>query len=475
VALHTAPCTDRPTTAVQLRNALALPSPRVICLAMGASFVGPFDVPGRAAGDTAWNVLRADSSFTLGRRLSGSERLPRLVAGSDLRFPALWLHARASRWLIQGVEVTSDSTIAGATPGAYRLSLIETGERTGNTAANIPRDLHFAHVNVHGWLRQQIKIGVYINAASVTFRDGICAEIHVVNADSQCLLGANAPGPFLYDNNVLEAASENIMFGGGDPSIPGLVPCDATIRGNLIRKPIAWKAIGTPTQSGSYLIKLLIEAKNACRVLVEGNRLDGSWLDGQTGYAIGLKSVNQDGACRWCRVTDWTIRGNTIVNVGAAFGFAGRPELHPVDTALSRVLVTGNWIDSVNVAPYNGDARNLLLGHQTRDIQFVRNTWAGGSLTRESVILDIGGPKTPAVTGFRFDSNALPIAVYGVGASGAGEGNLALAAAVHGTLSFTGNAFVGAPRANYPATTTWHSSLAAALASGAGIPSRPVP
>lgn len=32
------------------------------------------------------------------------------------------------------------------------------------------------------------------------------------------------------DGNFLEAASENVMFGGADPQIPGLVPADIEIR-----------------------------------------------------------------------------------------------------------------------------------------------------------------------------------------------------------------------------------------------------
>lgn len=475
LALHTRPCTDRPTTLAQLRAALGGAN-RTVCLAPGATFIGAVDIPARAAGDTSWSVLRAEGlTLTLGQRLTGLEQLPQLVAGNDLRFPALWIHANAARWLIQGVRITTDSTIADLTPHVYRLALIEIGERTGNTAANIPRHIHFAHVAAQGWPRQQIKTGVYINAADVTFRDGTCTEIHVVNADNQCLLVATAPGPFLFENSLLQAASENVMFGGGDPSIPGLVPCDATIRGNTISKPIAWKAIGTPGVTGSYLVKLLLEAKNACRVLVERNRFDGVWSDGQTGWAVALKSVNQNGNCRWCRVTDITIRRNTFVNVGASFQLAGRPEAFPVDTALSRVAIYDNWIDSVNIAPFVGEGgRSVKALAGIRDLQIMRNTWTtAGAFTSEALVFQLGS-EAP-VTGFRFDQNVLPIAVYGVGATASGEGNTALTAAVRGTLSFEGNAFIGAPRTNYPTTTTWHSSLAAALATGAGIAARPVP
>ena len=477
LALHARPCTDRPTTIAALRAALSGPN-KTVCLQPGALFVGSIDIPARPAGDTSWSVLRTEASWTLGVRVHDLSPVAEIELPSDARFPGLWFHAGSARWLVQGVRIRTHVMDAG-----QRLALVEVGERAGNTLSNLPRDIHFAHVDAHCYLMQDCKVGLYLNGVGQTVRDSRVTEVHYRNADSQALLTITSPGPFLYENNHLEAASENIMFGGGDP-LPGVVPCDATIRGNTIRKPIAWKAIGTPTQSGSYLVKLLIEAKNACRVLVEGNRLDGSWLDGQTGYAITLKSVNQEGGCRWCRTTDWTIRHNTIVNVGGVFTVAGRPEVHPVDTAVSRVLVTGNWIDSVNIAPYNGDARAVLLSSEARDIQFVRNTWASGNFSREVVVLGLAQDSTgkliqpirPAVTGFRFDENVLPIGTYGVGATATGEGSRALAApVVTGTMSFQRNAFVGGTRNGYPTSTTWHPSLAAALAAGAGQPSRPVP
>lgn len=446
---------------------------------MGLQLDGNWHINARAAGDTAWSVLRADTSLTLGVRISGAERLPRLRLAARSQ-PVLHVHKQAARWLIQGIEITTDSSAATTSTNAIGY-LVFAGEYIAERSlADLPRDIHFTHLNIHGWPLQDVNRALALNGAGHTVRDSRCVEIHQRNSDSQCVVSWNGPGPFLIENNTLEASAENIMFGGGDPGIPGLVPCDITVRGNLLRKPISWKSVGTPTQSGSYNIKLLYESKNACRSLIEGNRMDGSWQDGQTGYAIGLKSVNQNGGCRWCRVTDQTIRNNTIVNVGAGFGFAGRPEHYrvnppgyPVDTALSRVLVTNNWIDSLNVPPYNGDARGILLGWEARDIQFVRNTWAGGGYGREFLIFNL--PPGPAVTGFRFDDNVMPIGTYGVGASAIGEGSRALAGAVQGTLSFQGNTFIGNPRANYPATTRWAASLSAALATGAGLPSRPVP
>ncbi len=463
------PCTDRPTTTTALQSALNAGGSRVICLPMGGVFAGNFNVPARGTGDTSWTVVRADSSFALGRRVTGAERLPRLVMAAQNQ-PVLHVRSRAARWVFQGLEVTFNSTEPRGP-----MSLVFVGEMLSErTLAELPSDIHFAHMNVHGFLQQDTRRGFVLNGASHVVRDSRCTEIHERNSDSQCVLSYNGPGPFLIENNLLEAASENIMWGGGDPTIPGLVPCDITVRGNYINKPATWKSIGTPTMSGSYLIKLLYESKNSCRSLIEGNKLEGVWMDGQMGYAVWLKSVNQSGSCRWCRTTDVTFQNNTFRNVGAGFAFSGSPEQFPVDTALSRVLVTGNWIENINVAPFDGDARPILLNVNARDVSFIRNTWAGGQLPKDAIMLDLSSGQR-AVTGFRFEDNVMPTAQYGVGATAVGEGIAALNAGVSGGWTFLRNTLIGNQRNNYPSGTRWASSLSAALATGAGVSAPPVP
>ncbi|MBL8958317.1 MAG: right-handed parallel beta-helix repeat-containing protein [Gemmatimonadetes bacterium] len=469
VAALSRSCTDRPTTVAALQQALNAGGARTICLAMGLVLKGSFDIPARAAGDTSWSILRADTTLTLGSRITGSERLPKIEI-VDVRFPALWFHSRSARWVVQGIEMTTDPNII-----AGPLSLVEAGERIAETTiAALPREIHFTHVNVHGWPNQNLRRGFMLNGAGHIVRDSRCTEIHERNSDSQCTLSYNGPGPFLIENNLLEAASENVMWGGADPGISGLVPCDITVRNNRISKPATWKQVGTPSQAGSYLIKLLYESKSSCRSLIEGNSFDGVWKDGQMGYAVWLKSVNQQGNCRWCRTTDVTFRNNTFRNVGAGFAFSGSPEVFPVDSALSRVLVTGNWIENINVQPYDGDSRPILLNVNARDVSFIRNTWTGGNFPKDAIIFDLSNG-VKAVTNFRFEDNVIPTAQYGVGATAVGEGTVALNAGVGGSWTFLRNTFIGNQRNGYPATTKWASSLAGALSTGSGVAAPPVP
>ena len=58
---------------------------------------------------------------------------------------------------------------------------------------------------------------IALNAANVTISDSYIAECKGVGQDTQAIGGWNGPGPYTIENNYLEAAGENVMFGGADP------------------------------------------------------------------------------------------------------------------------------------------------------------------------------------------------------------------------------------------------------------------
>src|SRR5205807_9903945 len=113
-------------------------------------------------------------------------------------------------------------------------------------------------------------------------------------------------------NNYVEAAGENIMFGGGDPSSTdvNIVPSDIDIEQNFVHKKPCWMpgdpTFGTDPNDAScgiaWQVKNLFELKNARRVLVQGNIFEYNWPSGQAGRAILFTVRNQDGRCTWCTV-----------------------------------------------------------------------------------------------------------------------------------------------------------------------------
>src|SRR5262249_39725442 len=148
------------------------------------------------------------------------------------------------------------------------------------------------------------------------------SDFQEAGTDSQGLWAYNTTGPLKIVDNYVEAASENIMFGGADSLATALVPADIEIRNNQLFKPLS--LIGT-----NLVPKNLLEFKAAQRVLVTGNTLQNSPSGGQTGFALLITPRNQSGKAPWSLTTDITIIGNTLINVGSGFNILGTDNFSP--------------------------------------------------------------------------------------------------------------------------------------------------
>ncbi|MBC7896702.1 MAG: right-handed parallel beta-helix repeat-containing protein [Cytophagaceae bacterium] len=425
----------------------------VLCLPRGARYVGNFSIPVRP--DTGFVVLRTDPSVELGSgrmRPSTSGQLARLssaTTSSTLKFLP-----RSGQWHVLGVEITSDSTVPQGP-----VALVEVGTLVERELGALPTDISFDRVYVHGWPQQHVRRAFAMNGGAFTLTRSWCDEIHATGYDSQCVISWGGSGPMLIEDNYLAAASENLMFGGGDPKIPGLVPSDITIRRNHVTKPLTWKG-------QKWNVKNLIETKSSARVLVEENVIEGVWIEGQTGYAFVLKSTTQGGTCAPCSSSDWTIRRNLVRNVGAGFSFAGRADQRPgsvTDSTVRRFQVTDNWIGPLNMGHYTGDARPLIFVAENHDIVFSRNVFEFSERVREALLFDISSGTRIAVRNLTMANNVFPKGQYGVGASAIGEGLRAWQVGATGRSTWGRNAFLGNSTVAYPPGTTWHGNMAQAL------------
>ncbi|MEO8338043.1 MAG: hypothetical protein ABI664_23920, partial [bacterium] len=261
----------------------------------------------------------------------------------------------------------------------------------------------------------------------------------------QAIAGWNGPGPFKIVNNYLEGSGENIMFGGADPTINGLVPSDIEIRRNHIFKPTSWK--------GRWLVKNLFELKNAHRVLVESNVLENNWQDGQGGSAVNLKSTNQNGACPWCGTQDVTFRNNLIRNTGSGFNLSASPDPNVV-IPMQRVTINDNVVVNIDVAPYNGDGRGCLINGNVADMTIAHNT----ILSPTNSAVTFGGPAQLPPPRLVIRDNIIGGGLYGV--KGPGLGTAATIATFmagggfrNNVLTLTASLAVGYPLGTYFATT----------------------
>ena len=163
----------------------------------------------------------------------------------------------------------------GVDAGVRRVTaLVELGSGDDTTPATVPHDIGDDRSYLHGNDVGDFRRGVAMNGSRLAVIESHLENFHDSGGDSEAIPGRNGPGPFRIVNNWLEAASENIMFGGSDPRIPGLVPEDI-IRRNLMTKRLA-------RNDAKVAVKNAFELKSGRRVLVRGNVFEHVWKRAKT-------------------------------------------------------------------------------------------------------------------------------------------------------------------------------------------------
>ncbi len=401
----------------------------VITLEAGATYTGPFTLP-KFTG-TGWVEIRPQSltGFPLpGQRIKPSHAplMPKLVSAGGSVISAA---AGAERYRLVGLEVKP-------TPGTFLTNLIDLGSST-TVSTDFPNNIILDRMYVHGD-PVGTRRGVALNGRSMAVIDSYFSGFREQGADSQAIAGWLGPGPYKIINNTLIAASENVIFGGGDPTITNLVPSDIEICYNFFTKPLSWK-----TQSG-WVIKNLFELKNARRVLVAANIFENSWADGQVGFAIVLKSSNQDGTAPWSITEDLTFVYNLIQNSGSGIDLLGQEN---GGTPMRRILIQNNVLRNIDRELWGGDGRlfqivfpgpinRLKIDHMTAPV-------AGNAF------LTLGDEAFVA-SNVWFTNNIVGHGEYGAFGSGQGVGNGALNFYLN-NYSFRRNAIIAAESSSYPA------------------------
>lgn len=249
--------------------------------------------------------------------------------------------------------------------------------------------------------------GYALHGVDITLDGARCLGFLEQYRQSQCVWINNGPGPYTITRGVFEGSGENLLVGGADPAIPGVVPADITITQNVFRKPQAWR-----TSPGS--VANLLELKNARRVRIEGNTFDGVWADVQAGHAIQFTVRNQDGACTWCVVDEVTFRGNVLTNLadGFAVNILGSDYTHPsgqtTRLTIDHNLFLGTLAGGVQIL--NGVTEALILTHNTFP-------------SVDTKLLSFSQLNGPVVTTpLTFVANVAQAGAYGITGDGTGVG-----------------------------------------------------
>jgi hypothetical protein len=411
-----------------------------IMLQAGATFTGPFRL--RAKGGSAYITIRSSASDASlpgsGQRMTPSyaSLLPK-IKGTNTG-AAIRTDPGATYWRLLFLEILPASSTASA-------NLVEFGG-TGtaqSTLSSVPRYLMLDRCYLHGDPSYGHRRGLALNSGNTQVVGSYFSDFKGVSQDTQAIMGWNGPGPYLIENNYLEGAAENLMFGGNDPSIPNLVPSDIVIRRNLIAKKTAW-------MTQSWTVKNLIELKNAQRVLIEGNTIENNWAAGQQGYSLVFTPRNQNGTAPWTVVRDVVVQSNIIRHVAAGFNISGYDNL-ATSQQTQNITIQNNLLYDVNTRwsipnhPANGWL--AVIGGGPKNITFDHNTVDNNGTA--TIFLDGNPPNIKSILGFEVTNNLLRDNRYGIYGNAIGTGIVGLNAYTPNAVVLN-NTFAGGYAKLYP-------------------------
>ncbi len=393
-----------------------------LLLASGSTWIGPLTLP-RKDGD-AWITIRTDATFAKeeNRRARPMDApwLPSILAPLSIGAPAIRTEPGAHHYRLLGLSIRP------ASDGICNdLILLGDGSEQQTALGQMPHDLMLDRCLIQGLSGGECKRGIALNASNVSITGCHISDIKRQGQDAQAICGWNGPGPFVIENNYLEASGENLLFGGSDPWIEGLVPSDITIRGNHIAKPLAWR--GEPGSGPSaWTVKNLLELKNARRVVIENNLMENNWAQAQAGYGIVFTAVNQDGRAPWSCVEDVTFRNNVLRHSGGGFNLYGGDA-----GGARRIRIENNLCTDLDAGTWGGEGAFLQVA-EVDDLTVTRNT-----AQQSGNIVKVYGKESK---GFAFMGNLMPHNAYGVLGSDSAVGTPTLETFFPGYL-FEDNAF----------------------------------
>jgi hypothetical protein len=337
----------------------------------------------------------------------------------------------------------------------------------------------FDRLWMHGTAQDETTRGIALGGSTyVSIVDSFFTDFHCVSVTGSCTdaqavhggIGNYQMGPYKIVNNFLEAAGENILFGGGGAAA---TPADIEIRHNHMFKPLTWMKGQTGyvggTNGNPFIVKNLFELKNAQRVLLDGNLMENTWGGfSQVGFAVLLTPKNPGGGgnnmCSSCQVTDVTIRNILIRHVAAGLQIANGLSGNGLKAlAGERYSIHDVIIDDIDGTKYQGPSEfaQISMGVGTAILENV--TINHVTAFPSSTLFLIGNQTTTnlQMKNFVFTNSIVNAGTYPVWSTGGGTANCAFhdsplitLKACFSSFTFGANAVIGpasgASASNWP-------------------------
>jgi hypothetical protein len=396
------------------------------------------------------------------------------VAGRPAATQIIRTDDKANYYRLIGLEIAD--TGANRSSGYYDLVFLR-------NADHIILDRCWIHGTPTG---EDVKGVQFESSSYIAVVDSYISDIHskvsAWGADSTAIGSITGPGPVKIVNNFLEAAGENVLWGGGASKTN---VSDIEIRRNHFFKPFLWWQNHGSYFGTLFVVKNLFEHKSGVREIVEGNIFENSWQMAQKGTSILFYPKNQYGRCPGCAVHDVVFRYNVVRHVVNAISLStdyattcpgeaggGIGNCLYLSGPLYNVSIHDNLLEDISQSTYSPGqccADGSLFGIGTdqpanwpHDISIEHNT-----AFPDGAIFNVTIRSAPQVfSNFTFNNNLVGAGTYGFrtrlpgkgqpGCAGSGGALGTLNGCMGSTWTFTHNVIVSssqpAPASPYPDT-----------------------
>lgn len=305
-----------------------------ILLQSGATFKGSFKLPNKTGSEfiTVRTSATENQLPPEGARINPvkyASVLPKLV--SPTGEPVVSTIEGAHHFRFIGVEF-------GATKGGVG-NIVQLGTTEEKRIEDLPHHIEFDRVYIHGSPTEGQRRGIAANGKFIRIVNSHISDIKKTGDESQAIAVWATDGPVEIINNYLEAAAENILFGGAG-SFLKLVPTDCIVRDNFLNKPLEWR-------EKDWAVKNLFEIKNGRRIKVEHNLMTNNWGMAQDGTAVLFTTRADNG--KETIIEDIEFIGNIVRGSGNALNILGDE-----GSGGHRLTIRNNIFADINGGKWNG-------------------------------------------------------------------------------------------------------------------------
>ena len=368
----------------------------IVELQAGAVYSGTINLPNKPLTDFVTIQSSAVSDLPVGKRVSPAQRgSMATIAPGILTQPAISATHGANHYRFVGIEF-------GPTTKGY-FNIIQIGTGNENSTDELPHHIEFDRVYVHGHPADGQRRGIAANGRFIKIANSYLSDFKRKGEESQAIAVWAADGPMEIVNNYLEAAAENILFGGAESRL-GIIPGNAVVRDNWMNKPVEWR-------NTDWVVKNFLEVKSGKNIKIENNLMTNNWQMAQEGTGVLFRTADDSGKQAVVEDIEFTnniIRGSSsAVNIFGGEGKGGR-----------NLTIRNNVFEDISAARYGG--RGYFIKSTTFDNVVIENNTV---IHDGSITVAYGD----AIKGFIFRNNIVFNNEYGFFGDDVGVGRPAIA------------------------------------------------